>query len=152
MPVSYAMAQEVLSNTGASQSRLATTQGRPKFAHISRAERMRVQSLMLSTRGASVHDLGLLASKIMESKFAPVDRDALLDTLGEISSSLPHHSGPLPARAGLQNFEAIANYCPEALWAEMKDGTVEGLVDFALSLGLWNPSEPAQLSGILPWL
>ena len=80
----------------------------------------------------------------MESKSAPVDRAALLDTLGEISSSLPHHSGPLPARAGLQNFEAIVNYCPEALWAEMKDGTVDGLVEFALCLGLRNPSEPTS--------
>ena len=50
----FAMAQAVLDNIGASQSLLATTQGRPKFAHISRAERVRVQSLMLSARGASV--------------------------------------------------------------------------------------------------
>jgi hypothetical protein len=97
---------------------------------------------MMSQTTISSDDVGTVTEQILKCRWAdPAEKTALLKNVGSMTRSVR-------PRAKLQDFESLAMFIPEHMWAVLQDATVDyhgkaaALCDFALALQLRHPTEP----------
>jgi len=140
----------VLAHISASKSLLGSMASRPNFAKVSQNERMRLQAMMHTLHGAPTSHIAQVSAEISGAGFAESDLNTLLDVVADLATSTIPRTDVEPRRTGLQDWVALVNHLPQSVWEDMKEGSVEALVEFSARLGLRHPSEPtAQVMSLM---
>ena len=140
----------MLAHISASKSLLGSMASRPNFAKVSQNERMRLQAMMHTLHGAPTSHMAQVSAEISGAGFAESDLNTLLDVVADLATSTTPRTDVEPRRTGLQDWVALVNHLPQSVWEDMKDGSVETLVEFSARLGLRHPSEPtAQVMSLM---
>ena len=103
---------------------------------------------MLKKGRLGAEQLALVSRAVAESGLEPKDKsnvEAEIDRLAT-SEQLPSCVGSAAGRSPMQNYENVADFLTETVWASLQDGSADPsqLFDHLLALGLRNPSEPTK--------